>query len=606
MTIRRNAPHGFKTMTILDKTALRWRPFLRFGAFIAAGCLLTLPLPALAIEPTRLAPESTVVYAELIRPDAVMEPAFAPSTFDLLKGVDAFQKYQQSPEYGHVMMVKGIAEARLGTTWQAAVRDVLGSGICIAADPVSESVLLFVRSRKPELLTKLNDLWIELAEGDAKNKGRPSPVQSEEHQGIRGWTFGGGEAHAIIEDLLIVSNKADALKAVIDRFRDPAARGLASAGTFQQARAAMPGGAIAWSWADLAAVRKQPNVEQALANRSNNPLGELLLAGVLDTVRYAPFATASVQLEGKRLRLRAELPREASKTAATRSWFFAAPPEQGAPTSLAPKEMIATFTAFRDLAGLWLAREELFDEKTSAGFAQADSQLGLFFSGRDFGPEVLGEIQPGLRFVVARQEYAADQPVPALKLPSFALVLGLKHPGEFAKQLLLAYQNIVGFTNIIGAQQGQPQLMQSTEEYQATTITKAVYGAPPKNTPRGKAPANYNFSPSCARVGEQFIIGSTVGIVRQLVDRLKETSNTTTGDNASLSLEASPLAAILEDNRELLITQNMLTEGHSRTDAENAIGTLLQIVRLFNRAQIRLIADANVVALELSADIAGS
>jgi hypothetical protein len=576
---------------------------LPFAACFAAVALLWLPLPAQAIDPTRLAPESTVVFAELSRPEALIESALAASTWDLLQGVGTFQKYLQSPEYGHLHMVTGIAEARLGTSWQAAVRDVLGGGVWLAADPAGESVLLFVRSRKPELLTKLNDLLIELTEGDVKNHGRPSPVKSEEHQGIRGWTFGGGEAHTIIEDLLIVSNKADTLKAVIDRFRDPAAKGLAAAGTFQQARAAVPGGAIAWFWGDLTALRKAPNVEQALANRSNNPLGELLLAGVLDTVRYAPYATASVQFEGKRLRFRAELPRDASRTAATRNWFFAPRPNQGAPAALAPKEAIATFAFFRDLAGLWLARDELFDEKTTAGFAQADSQLGLFFSGRDFGPEVLGELEPDLQFVVARQEYAADQPVPALKLPSLALVLRLKHADDFAEPLLLGYQNIVGLTNIIGAQQGQPQLKQSTEEYRETTITKAIYVAPPKNTPRDKAPINYNFSPSCARVGEHFIIGSTVGIVRQLIDRLKE-GTTTTADNTSLSLEAAPLAAILEDNRELLITQNMLTEGRSRPEAEQAIATLLQIVRLLDRAQLRLIADSNVVALELSADLA--
>jgi len=246
----------------------------------------------------------------------------------------------------------------------------------------------------------------------------------------------------------------------------------------------------------------------------------------------------------------------------------------------------------------------LFDEKTAAGFAQADSQLGLFFSGRDFGPEVLGELQPGLQFVVARQEFAADAPVPALKLPAMALVLEMKHPDEFAGQLLLAYQNIVGLTNIVGGQQGQPQLMLSTEEFQGTTITKAVYVAPPKATAKHKAPINYNFSPACARVGEHFIYGSTAGIVRQLIDGLKQGKTATTGDNASLALESASLAAILEDNRELLITQNMLSEGRSRQEAEQAIATFFQIVRLLDRAQVRLVADTKVVALELSADIA--
>jgi len=577
---------------------------LLFVACLVTGRLLTLPGELAAADPMKLAPESAVLFVELASPETLLGPVLDPATQDLFKGIDAYRKYLESPQYAQLQMVKQVVEARLGMSWQAAARDILGGGVYLTVDAANSSALLFVRSRKPEILAKLNDLLIELIEGDAKNNGRPSPVKSEEHNGVRGWTFGGEEAHTIIDDLLIISNKPDALKGAIDRWRDPAAKGLASATAFQQARGELSAGAVAWLWTDLAAVRKAPNVEASLAKRSNNPLGELLLGGVIDAARYAPFATASLRVDGGRFRVRAELPHDASKTAAPRAWFFAAQTDQGAPAALVPKGTIGTLTAFRDLAGLWLSRDELFDEKTAAGFAQADSQLGLFFSGRDFGPEVLGELSPGLQFIVARQEFAADGPVPALKLPAMALVLGIKHPDEFAGQLLLAYQNIVGLTNIVGGQQGQPQLMISTEECQGTTITKAVYVTPPKGTAKDKAPVNYNFSPACARVGEHFIYGSTVGIVRQLIERLRQGTSAATADNMTLAIDSGPLAAILDDNRELLVTQNMLSEGRSRQEAEQAIATLFQIVRLLDRAQLRLVADAKAVALELSADIA--
>ncbi|HVC97685.1 MAG TPA: hypothetical protein VND64_28700 [Pirellulales bacterium] len=574
------------------------------AACLVVCTLFTLPNGLVAADPMKLAPESAVLFVELARPETILDPALDPATRDLFKGVDAYRKYLESPQYAQLLMVKPVVEARLGTSWQAAARDILGGGVYLAVDAANSSALLFVRGRKPELLTRLNDLLIELIEGDAKNNGRPSPVKSEEHHGVRGWTFGGEEAHTIIDDLLVISNKSDALKGVIDRWRDPDAKGLASVAAFQQARGEQLAGAVAWLWTDLAAVRKVPNVEAALAKRSTNPLGELLIGGVIDAARDAPFTTASLRLDGGHIRLRAELPRDASKTAASRAWFFAAQADQGAPAALSPKGTIGTLTAFRDLAGLWLARDELFDEKTVAGFAQADTQLGLFFSGLDFGPEVLGELLPGFQFIVARQEFSAEEPVPALKLPAMALVLSTKHPEEFAGQLLLAYQKIVGLTNIVGGQQGQPQLMLSTEECQGATINKAVYMKPPKGTAKDKAPTNYNFSPACARVGEHFIYGSTVGIVRQLIERLTHGTMPATDGNISLALESGPLAAILEDNRELLITQNMLSEGRSRQEAEQAIATWFQIVRLLDRAQVRLVADAKVVSLELSAEIA--
>lgn len=252
---------------------------------------------------------------------------------------------------------------------------------------------------------------------------------------------------------------------------------------------------------------------------------------------------------------------------------------------------------------MWLAREELFNEKVTAGFAQADTQLGLFFSGRDFGPEVLGELAPQLQFVVARQEFSPEQPIPALKLPAMALVLRMKHPDEFATQLLIAYQKVVGLANIVGGQKGQPQLLLATEEYHGATISKATYLQEAKGEP-GQAKVNYNFSPSCVRVGDAFVYGSTVGITRQLVDLLAQTdAAASSSSNASLRLIGAPLAAILADNRELMIAQNMLTEGHARDEAETAIDTLLKLARLAEKAELKLAAEPDALVLEASVEV---
>src|SRR5216684_1231564 len=101
-------------------------PFARRMLF--AICLATgfLPISVLAADPAKLAGESTVVFIELARPETLIEPALEPATRDLFKGVEAYRKYLESPEYAHVLMVKQVVEARLGVSWEAAVRDVLG------------------------------------------------------------------------------------------------------------------------------------------------------------------------------------------------------------------------------------------------------------------------------------------------------------------------------------------------------------------------------------------------------------------------------------------------------------------------------------------------
>lgn len=567
----------------------------RFALFFV--CLISLVGSAAfgqPLDPAKLAPETTVFYAELGNPEPLLDFALAAKTRKVLENVEGYQKYLRSDQYQQLQAVVGLLERRLGTTWEAAVRELLG-GVSVCFDPASNAGFVAVRSRNRDLLAKLNGTLAELIEADAKTHSRPSPVKSNEHQGFTGWTFGGEEFHVILDDLLLIGNKADLIKAAIDRYRDPAAPSLAGASDFAQARSKQPTGAVGWSWFNLSAIRQDANVQKALTKRSANPVVELLAAGVIDSLKQAPHITSSITYDANTLCLRAELPRQATAPSGARAWFFAPKADEAA---LVPPGTIGTFTLFRDLAGLWLARDELFDETIVAQFAQADTQLGLFFSGRDFGPEVLGELEPPMQLLAARQDYPPDKPIPALKLPAFALVFKLKHPEDFAPELLMMYQKTVGIVNLTGGQEGRPQLLLSTEEYQGTTISKSAY-LPNSKVPKDKAPVQYNFSPACARIGDHFVFGSTAGIVRQVVDALKPgTSAALLKDNTAFTLDAPSLAAILADNQELLITQNMLGQGRSRAEAETAVQTVLDVLGQLDRFTIRLADEPDSLAIE--------
>jgi hypothetical protein len=143
----------------------------------------------------------------------------------------------------------------------------------------------------------------------------------------------------------------------------------------------------------------------------------------------------------------------------------------------------------------------------------------------------------------------------------------------------------------------------SSEDYHGATISKALYVVE-KKTSLDQAKVNYNFSPACARAGDYFVYASTVGIVRQLIDSLaKHDSATPTADNLSIGLTGGPLAAILEDNRELLISQNMLSEGRTRPEAEAAIDALFKLVKLTDQAGIKLAAEPDSLALEAAIEV---
>jgi hypothetical protein len=52
-----------------------------------------------------------------------------------------------------------------------------------------------------------------------------------------------------------------------------------------------------------------------------------------------------------------------------------------------------------------------------------------------------------------------------------------------------------------------------------------------------------------------------------------------------------------------MIAQNMLSEGHTREEAEMTIDTLLKLARLAEKAELKLAAESETLALEASVDI---
>jgi hypothetical protein len=574
--------------------------------------------PAAKDHPARLLPETSLVYFELSQPEKLIELATNPGIWELYKRANGVEALLRSEQFKHLQAAVELVEKRLDMKWPAALRELTGGGIYVGVEPLAAAGLVIVKPRKPELLTKLHEAAMEMIEAETKRRGAKSPVKSEQYSGVTGWSFGGNEYHAIVGDMLVLSNNSGALKALVDRFRGESSRSLWGVKEFQQARKDIAAEQIGWGMARLAPLHVVPGIGKALSGPSDNPVAELLVGGVLETVKSAPYATFSLHLADDQLRLRLGVPHDPAKIAAKRKWFFATEPAKIGPgktepgktepgkaayAPLAPPRTILSWSGHLDLSGMWLAREELFTEEVIAGLSQADSGLGLFFSGRDFGTEVLGAVTPRLQFVATRQEFAKDEPALALKLPAFALVFDLKKPDEFGKHMLLAYQKVIGLTNVVGGMNGQPQALMDMIEYQGVKISRATFLVEPK-TDKKAAPIQSNFTPSCAQVGNRFILSSTVGLARELIDEFKKPGTTKlTSDLTTLRIDMRQLAAILGDNKEPLITRSLLQEGHSRPEATSQVNLLLDVLQAVRTAGLSLKAADGQLVLEMAVGV---
>ncbi|MEZ6111924.1 MAG: hypothetical protein R3C99_13030 [Pirellulaceae bacterium] len=375
---------------------------------------------------------------------------------------------------------------------------------------------------------------------------------------------------------------------------------------------------MAWAYLDLATVRSGPDGEKLAAGRAENPLAELIAGGVLDNLTRAPYAAASLEFNTHRARLQFTLPHDAGQVAESRQYYFGPNGAGQAPPLLAAEGRILAISMYRQFSEMWLRAGDLYDDNVNDEIAKAESNLTTLFSGKDFGEDILGAFGPESQLIVARQSFADDQPRPAIQLPAFALAFRLNDPATMQPELRRTFQSLVGFLNIVGVMNGQPQLDLDMEKTETTQIVSASY-LPPTDTdnplPGGGAKINYNFSPTVAFSGDRFVLASTTGLARELIASRNQTAKPTTDTdsaaadaassdtatiNTAAQLNFAELLAILEANREQLIAQNMLSDGNSREEASAQIDALFTLLSRGRQAMLRLDQPAGALRLQPS------
>jgi hypothetical protein len=554
---------------------------------------------AAEVEPQRLMPETATFYAEISQPLTLLDQARGSPWIAQLERSDKARQVYQSGGFRKFKTAVTLIETRLGRKWPAIARELAGS-VHFAYDVTSQTSLLVLKPQRAETLAELHEAIVKLIELDATSKGSSSPIESAAYGQISTWSFGPQDHHAIAAGLLLQSNQLAGLHAAIDRLTDKEPTSLADTAFYREAREAAGSQAVGWSVVRLEELRNVSEVSQALDGKSDNPLAELVAGGIFGTLRTSPWVVSSLHMDQNQLRLRTELPRT-SDASATRDWYFPAPEDHVSAAPLRLPRTLLSLSSYRDAAGMWQARDELFNEETAAKLAQADTNLGLYFAGQDFGTQILSEFRPHWRLAIARQQYEPGQPIPAIKLPALAFVMELKNPQSFGTTMLVSFQKTIGLINLVGGQQGQQQLLLTSESYRGANISKATYLFDDATNMQA-APIYYNASPSCALMNNNFIVGTTTEIVRQTIDALASTnSSEEAAVNTRVRIDLAEIAAALADNRALLVSQNVLKEGHSTEQAEQEIDLVLELLRWARQASLSLDNQPPRLILEVTA-----
>jgi hypothetical protein len=460
---------------------------------------------------------------------------------------------------------------------------MLGRGMVIAVLPRNR-VVTILQAEDAKVLTQVHEFLLGLAKLDAANKNHPDRVRSADYRGVTGWTFGGDEFHAIVGDRLILSNQAEALKEIVDLSLDQPAETLKSNSKFASAWQAVQERNVSL-FVDLDAIRQLPDLRKGL-EQSKEPLPILLLAGTVAALEKAPWLAVGLNIENDRLNGTLRL---GQVDAWPESLSFAmAPPEDGILPPLEVPNLLASMSFYRNLRDFYAQKNELFPERTS-GLIFFENMMGIFFTGRNFTEEVLAELEPHVRVVVAAQRFAPEVGTPTVQLPAMALVLRMKNPEKFSPIVEEGFQKALGLINFVRGQDAQPGLILDRPEYHGVKYTLAYFSA--TNEPdRSRLDIRFNFSPVLACRGRDLILSSAEPLAKDILDALAKEDEAATAVvknvTGHVQVLGDQIARLLQMNLEALITQNMAEKGHGRQEAEAEITRLIQILQVFNRMEI--------------------
>jgi hypothetical protein len=623
--------------------------------WLAVGCALFLGAVAARAEitdPARLLPDSCLVYAELRDPPRLLSTILDHPLRSQVEAMPQFLELRKNPEFQKLQIGLRFVEFKLQKLWRPALEGVTRGGITVGADPVSQGAVLLVRAEDAAFLQQARDTLIELARGDSENgdqgdaiqKDQGDAIQKETHREVDVYRIG-DIAVAVHDEWLIVTNQDQLGKAVLDRVLGDKVPSLADVEVFQAARKSaaeashgpvllnrdsdsdeaesdsLPAadepdqadGVTAWAWVHLAPLREHEQAKEFFRGHAEDFGGEMILGGVLAAVADAPYLTAKLQVAPTGVRLTAAVPAETSKLIENAAYFYGAEAAGQAPAPVHVSGQIASVRAYRDLAELWLKGPDYFDERVNAEMARMESELSTLAGGRSFTEDFLGAIGPRIQFVIANQDYqAADVPTPVIKLPGFAAIITLRDPEKSGRLFKIAYQQVVGFINIAAGQQGYPPLeLNSMREGEASFVTATYLREDleryaEEHAVEGAARIQANFSPTASFVDEYFVLSSTRELAREVIEKLQAPASSTepaAADdftlNTALAVDAAQLHAILDQNREHLVNQNMLQEGHDQETAAREIGGLLTVLDWLQGASLGLARQDNTLQLTL-------
>lgn len=527
---------------------------------------------------------------------------------------EQFGAFEDSEEFGKLQDGLGLAEFVLRMNLWEAGEKLLGGRAALALYPVEGSEkpdsVFILRPADPEAWRKQR-IWTDPLLGLSAERLDRKRFTS----GMKVYqTKGKGEAPAYVAlhpHWLAVATDRDLLEQTIALqiaqpevhrlWNLPEAKSLSGDEAFQTMAKRVGHDHLARLLVDTGTISQATGGRLGLPEKMDNPLGSLLLGGILEMAAHSTIGTLTIDAKGDELVVEAGFDGDPARLPEHYQVFFSKADGSGARPLPEVPGLIGGFSMHRDIASWYRSRDELIIESVLPEFDKFETGVGNLLPGKDVGEDVFPLLGDHLTFLGAIQDYDHLSGAPGVQLPGFAFVIDLDEAQEGSDIFQLFFQTLLSVLNIeAGKQNRQPWIM-DVKMHGEVKINTARY----LETPDGDdLPIVFNFLPASARVGDRFIVSSSLQLCEHLVDALSQPAPEPAGGRDLLfEIRLRQLAEILAANTSHFEAKRV-SEGRTVAQARADVALFLSLLRELDTFSVSNSSSDDGIRLRLAASAA--
>jgi hypothetical protein len=539
-------------------------------------------------DPLRFFPEQTDVVLKVEKPRALVEAVLKNDLAKEAQELQLVRDFLDSTNYRRFFQLVTHFERELGAPWPELIDKLAGGGMAggfkVAPD-ANQPILLVIQGTDEKTVSKFFDLAVSLFEEERQRQGATEPLKRKTYEGFDGIEIDKEAIVAHSGDVLLFSNKGEALKAGIDQMvkgrKDPDTRSIASIAP-KQAADILPPNPAAWFWVNLKPLKEQPQLKETLKTPRENVILTLAVGDILDVVRRSDFVAAGLYADHDEFRLAVRMPAGRKGMATDAEMHLPRDPKVGGSLPLLePDGVLFSYSFFLDLDTLYRKRDQIFPPQIAKDFAEGEKQASRFLIGSSL-PKFLSQGPVHYRIVATKPETVGDYKTqPDQKLPAFALVLSMRDP-EFAKTM-----KVVIKAGAVAA--GQAASLKSWEE-EIAGVPVFGYSFPEEGKfPDDPQKLRFNYQPTFGAYKDQYLLASNRGLFRELVALLdKEDRSKPMSPNSQIRVYASGAGAYANAAPDQTLAATIIGQGVKVGDARKQAEALFKFLEKLGTAGFRM------------------